>query len=232
MIAKNQLSESIIRDAVHEFADDGEVELLEETEKSIEYFDEENDYKRIYYYPEKINREHIKSILIADEKVKKHICIDKLIDFIVTEIDKNALCVCRNIALIWEEYDLDVESEVRKRLYAETYDEYAFEICDDKLGTTWIERQIVVINVSEIKAVSDEFHDDLCHRDFCLGVLSTLFHEFRHLVYECNEILEIDTDQYPWGGGREENVEEYGNTKAEDTYGKYEDMFMPVKKIA
>lgn len=232
MVAKNQLTESIIRNAVHEFVNDGEVELLEETEKFIEYFDEENNYERIYYYPEKIDKEHIRSILLADEKVKEYICIDRLIGFIAYEIDKNALCVCRNIALIWEEYDLDIESDVRKQLYQKTYDEYAFEICDDALGTTWVERQIVVINVSEIKSVSDEFHDNLCHRDFCLGVLSTLFHEFRHLVYECNEILEIGTDQYPMEGGREENVEEYGNTKAEDAYGKYEDIFLPVEKIA
>ena len=50
MVAKNQLTESIIRNAVHEFVNDGEVELLEETEKFIEYFDEENNYERIYYY--------------------------------------------------------------------------------------------------------------------------------------------------------------------------------------
>ena len=88
-----------------------------------------------------------------------------------------------------------------------------------------VHRQTVIINVYEIKEVSDEF----CHEDFCLGVLSTIFHELRHLVYECNEILEIGSEKYPEDGYLEDNVEDYGNAYAEKVYRKYRNMFLNMR---
>lgn len=88
-----------------------------------------------------------------------------------------------------------------------------------------VHRQTVIINVYEIKEVSDEF----CHEDFCLGVLSTIFHELRHLVYECNEILEIGSETYPEDGYLEDNVEDYGNAYAEKVYRKYRNMFLNMR---
>lgn len=219
------MTESIIRTATHEFAEMDEVEILEETDTHIEYFDKDGGYSRIYYYPEKINNNHIQDILIADDHIWKYINKNRFIDFVTKEIDRNALSVCRNIILIWDGRDVE-PSKAREQLYDLYFDEYAFEIGYGMCGITWVERQAVIVNISEIKIVSDEFHDDKCHEDFCLGVLSTLFHEFRHLVYECNEILSIDTEEYPQDGGIEENVEEYGNQNAERVYMQYENMFL------
>ena len=54
-------------------------------------------------------------------------------------------------------------------------------------------------------------------------------HELRHLVYECNEILEIGSEKYPEDGYLEDNVEDYGNAYAEKVYRKYRNMFLNMR---
>lgn len=175
-------------------------------------------YSRRYYYPEKINRNHIKNHLLMDLKVKNLINEEILLDFLSNEIDKNALAVCEYIALIYD--DEDEVSPSRKKLHYEYGDEYALYACEDLLGLTWIERQVIFINVGAIEQVNDEIpYDD--ETDFLIGILSTIFHEFRHLIYECHELLPFNSDSFPATGGFEKEVEEYGNIHAEATYHKY-----------
>lgn len=217
------LTESEIRGAIHKFQSENEVNILAETDNYCEYYDEKNDYFRIFYYPEKINKHHIEKILFMDNKVKEYIDAERLRDFLINEMDKNALAVCRKIALIWE--NENHKSDILQQLYDLYYDGYELCRAEDICGITWVEEQIIVINIFEIKQVSDEFQDEFSDSDFCLGVLSTLFHEFRHLVYECNEILEIGNAEYPLDGGIEIRVEDFGNIHAEIVYSKYKDMF-------
>lgn len=60
-------------------------------------------YSRIYYYPERIDRNHIKNHMLMDLKVKNLINEEVLLDFLSNEIDKNALAVCEYIALIYDD---------------------------------------------------------------------------------------------------------------------------------
>lgn len=181
-------------------------------------------YSRRYYYPEKINRNHIKNHLLMDLKVKNLINEEVLLDFLSDEIDKNALAVCEYIALI---YDDDEVSPSRKKLHDEYGDEYALYAGEDLLGLTWIERQVVFINVGVMEQVNDEipYNDET---DFLIGILSTIFHEFRHMIYECHELLPFNSDSFPATGGLEEEVEEYGNIHAEATYHKYQNLLNKV----
>lgn len=181
-------------------------------------------YSRRYYYPEKINRNHIKNHLLMDLKVKNLINEEVLLDFLSEEIDKNALAVCEYIALI---YDDDEVSLSRKKLHDEYGDEYALYACEDLLGLTWIERQVIFINVGVMEQVNDEipYNDET---DFLIGILSTIFHEFRHMIYECHELLPFNSDSFPATGGLEEEVEEYGNIHAEATYHKYQNLLNKV----
>lgn len=219
------LSETDIRNAVQDaLVNEKNVELVENTDMFIEYYDSETDYSRIFFFPEQIDRQHIRNILIYDKEVAAHINIEQLIDFILSEIDHNALSVCRYILLQWE--DDDGCSDAAQELYNRTDDEYAVYALEDLIGLTWVERQTVLINVRKILEVSDEFEDELSYEDFKLGFLSSLFHEFRHLLYECHELIEIGTEEYPQDGGIEEYVEEYGNISAERTLKKYEKMFI------
>lgn len=219
------LSETDIRNAVQDvLANEKNVELVESTDTFIEYYDTEGDYSRIYYFPEKIDRQHIRNILMYDKEVAEHINIESLIDFLLAEIDKNALSACQYILLQWE--DDDGYSKAAQEFYNRTDDEYAVCALENIIGLTWVERQSVLINVRKILEVSDEFEDELSYEDFKLGFLSSLFHEFRHLLYECHELIKIGTDEYLQDGGIEEYVEEYGNTNAERTLRKYEKMFI------
>ena len=181
-------------------------------------------YSRRYYYPEKINRNHIKNHLLMDLKVKNLINEEVLLDFLSEEIDKNALAVCEYIALI---YDDDEVSLSRKKLHDEYGDEYALYACEDLLGLTWIERQVIFINIGVMEQVNDEipYNDET---DFLIGILSTIFHEFRHMIYECHELLPFNSDSFPATGGLEEEVEEYGNIHAEATYHKYQNLLNKV----
>ena len=207
-----ELTKDTMYELIRVFVDSEEIKIVEESVDHVEYFDNENEYSRIYYYPESITMKHIRNILLVDSKVKNHINIDRLTEFILNEIDINGLIVCRNIVL----------AESLQRLNSIFSDEYALDIADGVCGRLWTDRQIIVINVCMIKQVCDELLLD--DADFLIGLLSTLFHESRHLIYECNELLSIGSEEYPWDGGIEDNVEEYGNAHAEQVYRTYLDL--------
>lgn len=180
-------------------------------------------YIRRYYYPEEIDKNHIRSHMLMDAKVSNLIHTDVLLDFLTNEIDKNALSVCECIAFIWDEEDNI--STTRQKLADDFGDEYALYACEDTLGLTWTERQIILINVGLIYQINNEiiYNDET---DLLLGILSTIFHEFRHLLYECHELLELGPDSYPYDGGEEIAVEDYGNSHAEKTYVRYTNLLI------
>ena len=174
--------------------------------------------------------------MIIDEKVKQYVNPDKVAEFIFHCIDVNALAVLNTIVLLYDEPVLDEYGEIedwketgaRKKMCEWTYDEYAFEIGRERLGTTWVERSTVIINISELVKTSEEIAKDIestayystdWEREFTPvfwnGLVSTICHEFRHLFYECNEFTPLGTDEYPIEDGLETNVEDYGNEQME-----------------
>lgn len=199
------------------------LELLEATDGYCGYYDTLMDYERIYFYPEAVTASHIDGMLCMDKEVERFIDREKLIRLIREEIDPNALCVCRQIAFVWDEDG--GRSEARQAMYETTGDEYALEAGESLCGLTWVDRQAVIICVSTHYEVACECLDILTKEIFEMGILETVFHEFRHLLYECNEILEIGTADYPFDGGIEENVESYAIRKAEAAYRKYPHVF-------
>lgn len=213
----------LTREQLEYAARDSDVSALVVNEDYLEYIGNDGFgfYSRLYYYPEKINRNHIKNHMLIDPKVRNLINEEVLLDFLSNEIDKNALAVCEYIALIYD--DEDEISPSRKKLQDEYGDEYALYACEDILGLTWVERQTIFINVGVIEQVNDEipYNDET---DFLIGILSTIFHEFRHLIYECHELLPFNSDSFPATGGFEKEVEEYGNIHAEATYHKYKNL--------
>lgn len=44
--------------------------------------------------------------------------------------------------------------------------------------------------------------------------------------YECHELLELGPDSYPYDGGEEIAVEDYGNSHAEKTYVRYTNLLI------
>lgn len=219
----NTLEKQAIISQVNEWYANGEIEeIYEEADKSICYFAEWDLSGRDFtlHYPDTDKAENILSRIIADDKAKELINLNALAEFLYNHIDVNSLMVLDNLVLVCDE-NPDEISKARKELESITGDEYAFEICSDELGITWVERQSVVINISNLiessEEISKELENDLSSDAiFREGFVQTLCHECRHLFYECNEIIQIgEGTPYPALGGVENAVEEYGNSEAE-----------------
>ena len=211
--------------------DEPDLELLELDENAFGYFDPNGGYERIYYYED--TPETIKSRILMDEEIKSIIDIDKLSQFLYNNLDDNSLCVMEHIAFIWDDENKETNL-VRDVLYEEYGDEYAQEIGygENMIGITWVERQIPVILIKQLLDSSIEISKD-CFSDspltiFTEGLCSTIFHECRHLFYECNEIVPIGPGtSYPQSGGVEDKVEDYGNSQMEQTIHEFARCILP-----
>lgn len=203
-----------------------DIELYEEQGNEVGYWDIENEYERIYFHSDTI--ETLKQRILIDPPLDTFLDKEKLAEFLLKYMDSNSIICMNKLALVYETEDNP--SKVREVLEEETGDEYAWyiaELGDNQLGCTWVEKQIPVINVSNLveSANNIALHPDeyLTVEDiFTEGLLQTIFHECRHLFYECNELISIGNDtKYPSNGGLEDEVEDYGNLMAS----KYIKMF-------
>lgn len=202
----------------NDIENDTDIEILETNNPDQKaYYVLADDYERDYW--NKVTDKNLESRVLMDSKVQQIIDKNMLTSFLNQHIDENSLMVLNYIAFIYETEE--EESEIRENLENIYYDEYAREVGSDALGMTWVERQVVIINVSNILETSidisedtDEYHS--AEEIFIQGLCSTIFHECRHLLYECNELIDIGDDtEYPANGGLEDEVEEYGNEKME-----------------
>ena len=189
------------------------------------YLDDYLWIERTVYFQEDETAPIIKKRVVADPEVTNYLNLDKVAEFIYQYIDANALMVMDRIAFLWDTYDefdcLQDNSEARGELASLYNDEYAYEIGEGNLGITWVEHGAVIVNVAnilksakEIAAEPDEWHSE--ETLFREALIQTICHECRHLLYECNEIIEIgEGTSYPEDGGMEYAVEEYGNDEAD-----------------
>lgn len=195
--------------------DDQSITEINDVDDCLSYYDEENDRYRYYHYND--TPKTVASRIFMDKAVEHIIPKQSFASFLIDKIDPNALMVMEKLVFLWD--NEEGRSGVRDMLEDEYGDEYAQYIAEDFLGQIWIDRQIPVINVSAIVESCNEIWDETFDPPFPLffaeAVLQTVFHECRHLVYECNEIITIGKDTpYPQNGGTEDNIEEYGNAMA------------------
>lgn len=219
-----------LREEIHLMLENGSIETIEEeTEDHISYF---TGYEtRTVHFPECESAARIKNAFIADEIVSKYIDLTAFSKLLYNHIDINALMPLENIVLLYDKYDEEgelVPQRARNTLYDMYGDEYAFEVGESNLGAVWVELSTVIINVSEILKTATELwrakdvyqpvgmeewnnKDDVFKDIF----ISTVCHEFRHLLYECNELVRIgEGTPYSETGHLEEEVEAYGNSEA------------------
>lgn len=194
---------------------------LETDGNYLAYYDEDGYYERHYYYDD--TQEFIAGRILMDSKVESFLPKDKFAGFLMLagshmgQAGPDTFMVMEKLALIWD--NEEGMSPVRDALEKEYGDEYAQYIAEDLLGQTWVERQIPVINMTVILESCKEIHmpnlDGPFDTFFLEAVLQTIFHELRHLFYECNEIVPIGKGTpYPQNGGIEDEVEDYGNAMA------------------
>lgn len=191
------------------------VSCLEEDGNCFAYYDEDNDYERHYYYND--TPESIAGRILTDPEIDAFLPKDGLAGFIIENAGHDTLMTMEKLVIIKD--DEEGRSPSRDKLEEEYHDEYAQFIADGFLGQTWTDRQISVVNVSAILESCHEIHEPSMDPPFDMffleAVLQTVFHELRHLFYECNEIVAIgEGTPYPQDGGLEDNVEEYGDKMA------------------
>lgn len=197
--------------------DNLEIYDIDEENNTIGYFDEENGYERTYYFNDTIDT--IKSRIMMDEQVEKFLDKKELALFLANYLDLNSLMVMENLVFTFDTEDNI--SQIRNDLEEKYGAEYAMYVGEDTLGVTWVERQTPLINVSNLvesasRIANDEDEYLSIEYIFTEGLLQTIFHECRHLLYECNEIVpDGDGTPYPKDGWKENNVEEYGNDMTE-----------------
>lgn len=218
------LEKDIIINTLKEVEND-EIEISESDDTHIAFYDYNAEGYRYFYFNETLTIDSLKDRIYISPSLLKLINKENLLNFIFNEIDRNALMTVDKICFMYEESDYEW-------LFNLTGDEYSLCIQEDELlGLTWVERSIVIIDVKNLINSSKEIEEAdisdgyISHffEDVYKGFLSTIFHELRHLIYECNSLIELG-DEYPFEGGLEENVEEYGNFMTE-SLSKFYDIF-------
>lgn len=179
--------------------------ILEENEKFIRVFDEENEFmsKEIpFYFNEFIHETLSERILLlsSENEINK----EKLVTLMLDTMDHNLFITLENMYFIKSEDDL-------RKIYDLTGDEYALEIIDieEQIGLMWYEKNSIIINLAAIKRVAEEIGVDTSdiRREYNIGILSTIIHELRHLMLDTNIIL--SEEDYPVEMSAENEVEEY-----------------------
>lgn len=200
-------------------------DLLEEIEcipSLISYWLEDTGY-RYCYFTEYETYDTFRKRVIVDESKLYFLDIEQLLKVFYETVDRNALFSLHRLAILFD--DEDGCSNERNILEEETGDEYAQEICLEILGITWVEQSIVIINIRELLRSSYEIANEpdeyrSFQEIFLEGLVSTLYHECRHLLYECNEMVQLG-EQYTHNGGLEDEVEDYGNRQMERYINQY-----------
>ena len=195
----------------------------ESADSYISYMDGTDYFERKIFFPESDSADRIRNMIAYDDKVKEYLDIDAVADFIYNCIDVNAVSSVQCVALLYDDED-SYNTKGRNELMdiaSDGCDEYAYEICDEALGMTWVERSAVVINISNLLDSTQELYDegliDNINDEFRRAFVQTMCHEFRHAVYDINEFTPKDGSdpRYPLLGGEEDAVEDYGNEEAE-----------------
>lgn len=197
-------------------ADPVRLEPCETEGNCFAYFNFHNGYNRIYFFDDTV--ESLSERILLDETVSAFLPKASLAGFLLQHMDPNALMVMEKLVLLWD--DDEGKSPARDALEKEYSDEYAQYVADAGfLGQTWIERQVPVLNVRNIHDACRETYipdtDGFFRTFFLESILQTLYHEFRHLFYDCNEIVPTgEGTRYPLFGDAENEIEAYGNRLA------------------
>lgn len=199
----------------------GDGEIVQKTDDFIKYLDYRNDSQITFHFDKSITRDHIKSLFLYEES--DDLDIDMLTDAIMqayAEDLPNALRVTRKIIIMTKENG--------NRLFKKFFEDgdidepewdifYSYE--DDiepYLGKSLFQYQTACINLSALRSVAKELEDELStyDKEFEIGLISTVIHELRHIMMDCNFLL--DEEKYPTNLASEESVEDFCRAKMDE----------------
>jgi len=205
-------------------ADEGEIEILSEDEKSITVWDNSECGKELTFYFREHNtyRNLAKRVFISPTIPKvykpfftKHCVMKTLLE----KIDPNCFMTMTALFIVWDDNKDNETDKFRSKLEDLTDDEYAHEIGDGLLGITWWERNVCIISASQIIHTVLEMYEEDDYQfkeEVEIGFWTTVIHELRHLLLDTNIIL--PENEYPQELASEDNVEEYCRKHFENNF--------------
>jgi len=204
--------------SLQQLANEGEIEILSQNKYSITVWDNAECGKELTYYfkefmtPESVSRKVYVSPNVPD-KYKTIFSKKDIAKFLHNKIDRICLLTMKAVFVLYDsadEFGDECDGYRKKLMDVADGDEYAYEICHETIGTTWWERNICVINASQIIEAVLEMYDEDEYQfevEVDIGLWTTLIHELRHLLLDTNIIL--PENEYPIELASEENVEAY-----------------------
>lgn len=212
------------------------VNVYHEDTRSLSYTREEKSGEiadRTLVFETGGSPEQLDSQILMDPLCEQILNREAIRDILFYGIDFNALACVRHVAFVYD--NGDDFSPAREVLYALYNDEYARYVGEDYLGAVWVDRSDIIINVG---AILDTAWEEIAEwvtmcgcdpeREYEIqlrdGIIGTLLHEFRHAVFELNDLSEKlgydpkdDTEQDVETYAREEyDANDYIRERMED----------------
>lgn len=193
---------------------EGKGEILQITEKGVEYFDYDFswDDHTIFFRDEKFcTKEELKKMIFIAEESRKYGITEEYIASILVDAYSDCLVdmmtTLRAIAIIHSEEDM---KEVFKFVdIAEDED-----VClENVVGLNIFDCQICIVNEGEVLNTLSEINifKNYGSEIYADGIGVTVIHECRHQMLDCNFLL--SEEKYPISLSEEDEVEEFSRKK-------------------
>lgn len=198
-------------------------EILQITEKGIEYFDYEYSWEdhTLFFRDEKYcTEEELKKLIFVAEESRKYGITEEYVASILTEAYEDCLAdmmtTLRAIAVIHSEEDM---KDVFKFVGIE---ESKVDLKNNVIGLNIFDCQICIIHEGKIlDTISDinetKEYGDVIYQD---GIGVTVIHECRHQMLDCNFLL--SEEKYPTSLSSENNVENFARKRWDEICNNYE----------
>lgn len=197
-------------------------EILQITEKGVEYFDYEHSWEdhTLFFRDEKYcTEEELQKLIFIAEESRKYGITEEYIASILADAYEDCLAdmmtTLRAVAVIHSEEDM-------KDVFKFAGVEYDFIDLENAIGKSIFDCQICIIHEGKIlDTVSDinetKEYGDVIYQD---GIGVTVIHECRHQMLDCNFLL--SEEKYPTSLNSEDNVEDFARERWDEICNNHE----------
>jgi hypothetical protein len=237
------MTKNEIMQGLHEDQKEKNGEILSVNEKEAYYFSYDDysfpEYCR-FTFSEAINDKFIKSLIIIGNEAKKSGITEEFCLMVLKSAYKDdladAVCTLKYIPIFYGKRDFtSVMKTVAKREWESAYSNYSkcevyptatsvyeemieeFDYPEDGewIGKKWHQLCASFVNAGSIYKEAKSFADKFAsiEEEYKIGIASTLIHEVRHEMLDCNFLL--PEDKYPTNLASEEEVEDFCREKTD-----------------
>ena len=181
------------------------------SENIVGYNDQYADVKRTYFIEN--TKKNVLPRIMMDDILTEHIDKNKLADFLLNYINKDALSILNHIVFL---YDIDLDNQeksIRDDVRDYIDDDNVFWLCEHIPSTIDIDNQSIYINYKILVELSEEIAnnegldvEDVMKEQLCY----TIIHQARVLAAYCNELILTDKNDYPYLGQEIHQLDKQG----------------------